>query len=239
MKNLAIKILLLFFFYVPAIAQSEYPVTIECDSSMNVRIDGKFIGETPVKINLTRGKHFVYMYSDAKIWGEEKLADTIYVSSKSDRVFQYNYPGGRLIESAPSDALIEARGLKLGYTPLTIHSGFENISLTKKGYKKVNVKTAGLNSPIILTGLSPQLAAKEKFVQSKWFKIAISSMVLFGASAAYFKTNADKKYDEYKISRSPADYEKVKVYDKSAAVSLTFLEVNIAAILYFLLTDYL
>jgi hypothetical protein len=60
---------------------------------------------------------------------------------------------------------------------------------------------------------------------------------VFGATTAYYKLEADDKFDEYKITGNPELVDEIDNYDLISAATLVALEVNIGLIIYFFLTD--
>lgn len=216
-----------------------YPTEIRCDQKLFVKIDGKYVGETPLKLDLSSGRHHFFLFKDIREWGIGKVSDSVVLSPKSDRIFIYNTYEYKLLDTHPQDAALESRGIIIGHTPALVNSNFENIKFIKRGFETIEHKNKTINSlqPVNLIPIEGFHKSEESFVESAWFKVMLSSAVIFGASAAYFKMKADKTYDNYLAEKKNSLLDKTNNYDTISAVSLGLLEVNIAAIVYFLLDD--
>lgn len=76
-----------------------------------------------------------------------------------------------------------------------------------------------------------------KFHESSLFKILTGCSIALGVISAYFKINADKKYDEYVSSNNPLTLKKVNEYDLISGISLGLLQINIGYMIYKFLSD--
>ncbi|MDF1611466.1 hypothetical protein [Stygiobacter electus] len=76
-----------------------------------------------------------------------------------------------------------------------------------------------------------------KFHESSLYKILTSSAIVLGAISAYYKINADKKYDEYLLTNDQATLKKVNKYDLISGVSFSLLQINFGYLIYRFLTD--
>lgn len=75
------------------------------------------------------------------------------------------------------------------------------------------------------------------FTSGTTFKILISSAAILGGVAAYFKIKADKKYDEYLITRNQTTLDEVNRLDLMSGISFGLLQINFGYLIYKFLTD--
>jgi len=77
----------------------------------------------------------------------------------------------------------------------------------------------------------------QSFHETNLFKVLIGTAITFGSTAAYYKIKADKKYDEYLISKDKAILNQVNKYDLVSGISFGLLQINFGYLLYRFLTD--
>lgn len=75
------------------------------------------------------------------------------------------------------------------------------------------------------------------FFNSTTFKILIGTAALLGGLSAYFKIQADKKYDDYLSSRTQSILDEVHRLDTTSGISFGLLQINFGYLLYKFLTD--
>ena len=77
----------------------------------------------------------------------------------------------------------------------------------------------------------------ESFFEGTLFKVLVGSSVLLGASAAYFKLEADKKFDEYLITGDKKLLDQTNRFDVISGATFIAMQINFGFILYLFLTD--
>ncbi len=76
-----------------------------------------------------------------------------------------------------------------------------------------------------------------KFHESSLFKILTGCSIVLGSISAYYKINADKKYDEYILTKDHTLLIKVNKFDLISGISLGLLQINFGYLIYRFLTD--
>ena len=77
----------------------------------------------------------------------------------------------------------------------------------------------------------------ESFLGTSLFKVLLGNIIVLGGTAAYFKIEADKNYDNY-IALNDASYlDKTRQYDIISGIALGVLQINFGVLLYFLLVE--
>ena len=75
------------------------------------------------------------------------------------------------------------------------------------------------------------------FFEGTLFKILVGSAVLLGASTAYIKLEADKKFDEYLITGDQKLLDQTNRLDVISGITFVATQINFGFILYLFLTD--
>ncbi|MBA4405801.1 hypothetical protein C0389_00860 [bacterium] len=79
--------------------------------------------------------------------------------------------------------------------------------------------------------------SEESFFKSGTFKILLGSAAVLGGIAAYFKIQADKKYDDYLQSKNQSMLDEVDRLDMVSGISFGLLQINFGYLIYKFLTD--
>lgn len=77
----------------------------------------------------------------------------------------------------------------------------------------------------------------ENFFSSTTLKILIGSAAVLGGVAAYFKIKADRKYDEYLLTKNSSTLDEVNRLDLYSGISFGLLQINFGYLIYKFLTD--
>lgn len=75
------------------------------------------------------------------------------------------------------------------------------------------------------------------FFSSGTFKILLGSAAVLGGIAAYYKIQADHKYDDYLESKNQSDLDEVDRLDLYSGISFGLLQINFGYLIYKFLTD--
>lgn len=73
---------------------------------------------------------------------------------------------------------------------------------------------------------------KHELAESNWLKVLIGTSAILGATAAYFKINADKKYDEYLLTGDKETLKKVNRLDLYSGIAFGLLQINFGYLIY-------
>jgi hypothetical protein len=159
-----------------------------------------------------------------------------------------------VINSVPQNAAVYFNGSYTGNTPYrflpqSIDSGID-VTVKMKGYTDysfhLNKTDLPYNKTISLipknkSGLRDKLVIENKnnFFKSprKPIPIFISALVATGGAALsiYYKTLANKRYDEYLLSGDRDKLDQTKKYDLISGVGLAAFQVGFTSLIYFLL----
>lgn len=77
----------------------------------------------------------------------------------------------------------------------------------------------------------------ENFYDKSLFKILLGSFVALGATAAYFKIKADKRFKEYKTTNNQSLLDDTNRYDTFGGIAFVLMEVNLGVLIYYFLRD--
>ena len=142
-----------------------------------------------------------------------------------------------LLNSSPQDAQVYFNDSLVGKTPLFIKTNFRNLTLRKSGYDDLEISSEEIRTGKIFF-MNYQVPEEEKnFFEKDIFKILTAGIVILGATTAYFKLEADKKYDEYQFTGDSELLDDIRKYDRISAITFTALQINFGLLLYFFLTD--
>lgn len=77
----------------------------------------------------------------------------------------------------------------------------------------------------------------DNFYDKSLFKILLGSFVTLGATAAYFKIKADKRFKEYKATNKQSLLDDTNRYDTFGGIAFVLMQVNLGVLIYFFLRD--
>jgi hypothetical protein len=240
--NLFIKIIfpLVIFFISDIYSQDcEARLTIECDiENVNLFIDDTLAGESmKIEVSLTKGFHRIVVLENSDRWDAKTFIDSLYVDDCDDILLQYYFKNSVLLNTDPEDVYVFSNDSLVGYTPLLVPMNLKNIRLEKNGYESIDVNYSnfGTKKPIKMNFIGEY--DDERFFDKTFFKILAGSMVLLGATTAYFKIEADDKFEEYQITGDQALLDQTNRFDTISAITFTALQINFGVIIYLFLVD--
>jgi hypothetical protein len=223
--NLSTKILIVILIFIgamPSFSQDcTAAITIKSDiENATVFINDSFLGKgSEIKTELKTGNY------------------KIEVNDCSEIILNYSFNNKVLINSEPENAYVFINDSLVGFTPLLLSNKFETLNLEKPDYKskKVSLSEIKSNEKIKLdfTGEDDN----ESFYESTIFKILVGTAVALGASTAYFKLEADKRFDEYKVTGDPELLNQTDRLDVISGVTFVALQINFGLIIYLFLSD--
>jgi len=240
--NLFIKILsaCYFIFASGVLAQDcNALLIVKCDiENINYFIDDSFAGKgNNLQINLSKGIHRIVAMENSDRWDSKTFTDTLNVNDCKDILIQHTFKDEVLLNTDPQDAYVYSSDSLLGYTPLLISNSVNHLRLEKSGFEHVDIKHSDFenNKSIKLKFIGE--VNGEQFFDKDLFKILTGSMILLGATTAYFKLKADNRFDEYQMTGNKDLLDQTHKFDLISGITFGALQINFAAIIYFFLVD--
>jgi hypothetical protein len=216
---------------------AEVSVSTNISNSM-IFIDNEYIGDHKISVNLETGEYNLLIVERNRGWDAQKFHERIFVKSCDDSLyFSYEFKEKVFIDSNPQNSSIIFNDSSIAHTPGFIPVSLGSISLVKPGYNKLEIMLE--DKPQDNT-YNLQFEGDHKpgqFVDSPWFTALIGSAIIFGASAAYFKIEADHKFDEYNRTRNHSVLSDVDRYDLYSGVAFGALQLNFAYLIYKFIFD--
>ena len=237
-KKLVAILMLLFPFLLKA-QHCQCIINIVTDDSASfIFVNDNFIGRGEVQMNVDKGIYPVAIRESLVKWNCYEVLDTIDVDSCNHNYkFEYSVAKKIFVDSRPQDAAIIQDDSILGYTPQFVEINPKEQVELKKGtaLDMFNYKSLFINKYQKID-FKP-LPEMPNFTESVLFKILLGSATVFGATAAYFKLKADKKYDEYVATQNRSTFDTVNRYDIYSGIALGLLQINVGYLIYRFLTD--
>ena len=183
---------------------------------------------------------------EAGSWAISPLVHPLPSSRVDTLELEINFPHYYKIESIPFDAHVylehtESR-LFLGSTPLLYTSDDPlkgMLLLTSDGYESVRLTPGGdiwNQHQVELNQYNNELLAETEYWTpekhpKRWIDYTAAGVALIsGVLAIRYKTKANRRFDEYRISGDPALRANVDRYDRYAAVSLGAMQAGIGVL---------
>jgi len=238
MKNALYIIILLFTFSLSAQEKCLSKVSIVTDSdSAIIFLNAEQIGVGHVDTNLQLGNYEIVIMQSLQKWGSDVITDSVKINDcEKPLVLEYNFENKTILSSSPDASVFYGDSL-LGYTPIIIPLKYQSVSLQQKDYrpKEVLLASTPVQPNIELEYLGN--GKREPFIESTLFKVLVGSALALGATAAYFKLEADKKFDKYIETRNRKYLDDTDRLDIYSGIAFGALQINFGALLYFFLTE--
>ena len=238
-NNINIVLLLL-------VASVSYAQNDSCNASVTIKTDIDnymlFVNNEKQsrteKLDLSKGTYIVRIVENDGDWDSKEITDTITIQNCNPINLSYNFSGRNYyLETDPADAHVIVNDSVIGYTPLLLSSGYNNLLLSKKDYADKFVSTDQLtNSQIIKLDYIGD-GANQSFYGSPKFLILVGTAVALGAVTAYYKLKADDKFDKYQITGNPDLLDETDKFDLISGITFTAMQIDFGAIIYFFLTE--
>ncbi len=241
--NLLIKIVyanLLIVFFSQASAQDcRAKIIIMSDmDDVSIYINNEFVGNADkFEVEVEPGNYFITVRENSKKWNPKSFSDTIEVTDCSDFTLNYSFKDKILLDTDPQDVYVFSNDSLIGYTPLYLKPGFKSLVLEKPDYlsKEITFDEISLNEKIKLDFIGEE--NNGSFYESTIFKVLVGTAIALGAATAYFKLEADNRFEEYKITGDPELLNQTDRLDIISGVSFVALQINFGLIIYLFLSE--
>jgi len=241
--NLPIKIVITFlissFCYLTFAQECKATLSIQSDKdSAKLFIDGIYFGQGNNFVSeLDTGLHAIELQKDLWRWNSTTVRDTIKINECKKYFKKYSFENRILFDTDPQDVYVFENDSLIGFTPLLIKSIDKNLTLKKPDYTSLvtNYDEIALGGKPVLQFVGHK--EKEDFYETTWFKVLVSTAVALGATTAYYKLEADKKFDEYQITGDPDFLDQTDKYDVISGVTFVAMQINFGLILYLFLAN--
>jgi hypothetical protein len=235
MINSFVKILLGFYFISSVIIGQNYSnlnITTDNETSM-IYINGKLIGTKTVNTSLAPGNYEILIVERERGWNAQRIIDTIIVNNSSETFNRnYRFKNSVLLKTNPQNVYIYHNDSLYAFSPAKLDVSLNTVKLLKTNFRSKFVELADIKPEIPVALEFTGTNKKEHFVDSPWFTVLLSSTVLFGATAVYYKIQADQKYDRYKISMDRNLLKDIDRYDLYSGIAFGLLQFNFGYLIY-------
>ena len=189
------------------------------------------------ELELEPGTYRINIVEDFKKWNAANLEDTLIIKDCSTLNFDYDLNNKFILDTNPQNVYVKESDSLIGFTPMLLEGNFQTLLLQKPGYKDKLIYHQDFAE-----GVKPELkfigeVNSDSFYDTFLFKVLIGTAITLGATTAYYKLEADKKFDEYQDTGDPAALDQTNKYDSISAATFVALQINFGLILYFFLAD--
>ena len=205
---------------------------------INIFINEDFAAETNnFQTEIELGNYIVTVTENSKKWNAKSFSDTINVTDCKEITLNYSFKDEVLLDTEPQNVYVFRNDSLLGYTPLLVKSNFKSLLLKKPDYssREITFDEFNANDKIKLDFIGEENDGS--FYESTIFKVLAGTAVALGAATAYFKLEADNRFDEYKVTGDPDLLKQTDRLDVISGVSFVALQINFGLIIYLFLSD--
>ncbi|MBU1098147.1 MAG: PEGA domain-containing protein [Bacteroidetes bacterium] len=198
-----------------------------------IYINEKLVGQKEAQISLEAGTYKILIVERDRGWNAQSINDTITISSSS-KIFDrtYRFKNSVLLKTNPQNVYIYHNDSLYAFSPAKLDVSLNTVMLLKTNFRSKFVELADLKPEIPVALEFTGTNKKEHFVDSPWFTVFLGSTVLFGATAVYFKIQADQKYDRYTISMDRNLLKDIDRYDLYSGIAFGLLQFNFGYLIY-------
>lgn len=239
MKLIKFSIFILLFNYVNVLSQECVGlISIQVDyNKIKIYLNDSLVSKTSTTIEVPIGKHKIKIMKDDGEWGSEIITDSIsIVDCGQEMNINYTFSENKILKTEPSNVAVYNNEKIIGYTPLRLIKNYNKITLNKPGYESLTINSNEISDKMIKLELKNTMEEK-MFYEKNIFGILIGSALLLGGTSAYYKIQADNKFDEYKITGNPETLQQTRNYDLISGITLGVLQINFGLLIYYFLVD--
>lgn len=216
-------------------------------AGIKVFLDSQSIGEVPIERRpVSAGLHILRtIHPSALRWPTPVMVETLLLPSAASVERTIEFPDVYYISSDPYGATVVYGDSIVGTTPLyfSANAPARFLTLRKDGFEEA-VMMLPSQGGSMYTNLhqkagsgyrdSPLMVSGEQTKSLVPILLVSGTAIMAGRTAAYFKIQADKKYDEYRSTGNPAALDHVHELDTYSAVALVTCQLSIIALSYIL-----
>lgn len=216
----------------------ENKITILSDNNnfkVSVNDTLEIIGQN--EIYLKRGFYNITVTESSSLWNKKSYSESFLLDSCQTKEIIFSISEQILIDSDPQDVMVFSGDSLLGFTPLRLSSDYEKLRLRKKGFADKDVEIDSLISSVNVYLEYIGENKKENFFNTAASKILFGSMIALGATSAYFKIKADRKYDDYLRTGDVKFKDQTDKFDLVSGITLGLTQVNFGYLIYKIFFD--
>jgi hypothetical protein len=233
-------------------ADSSCTVTILTQpQGADLYIDSVYVGKAPTKeIRIAAGSHNVRaFYPSVFAWNAVVTQEPLALAKGEHTEKRMNVGEVVTVQSEPPDGLVRYEGRTLGSTPLYARLSpplAGELMIEREGFDSLRVPLAGIRNGLIRVRLHSRngveagdgLVVNENLATDQWLTYASgTTMIVSGVASAYLKDRANRHFDAYSLTNSPADLSRTHTLDRQAAATLIISEISFAVLTYLLLAE--
>lgn len=232
---------ILFLFAAVEICAQNCTATLQIETNKDsslIFVDDNFKGFGRIKIEVNPGKYFIGIKENTAKWNGQEIYDSVNIKlCGKEYLRSYNLSDKIYIETKPDNAAIFVYDSLTAFSPNFVSvDQFQTVKL-KKGNAGKSFHSSELSAYNNISLDFTTAPRNGSFTNSTWFKVLLGSAAVFGATAAYYKIQADKKYDQYVEEKNPVLLDDVDRYDLYSGVAFGLLQINFGYLIYRFLTD--
>jgi hypothetical protein len=230
-------------------------ITVLTDpSGADLYVDSMFVGKSPLHgFSVQRGIHHVKaFYPSVFSWNAVEAADTIEVGGTAPVEKRLSLGKILKVQTDPPGSTVLFGGTPLGVTPLYVRGDSSiagNLVIQKSGYDSVRVSSNEIKEgflrlhlrPITDSGavLSPGDVRGPDFVATDRWPTYVTgfAMIVSGVTSAYLKDQANRKFDDYLLTKNPASLSDTHRLDRGAAITFVISQISFVVLSYLLLSE--
>ena len=189
-------------------------------------------------LELSSGTYILKLVESDGSWNSKEITDTITINDCNPVNLNYSFTQDNyFLQTEPPDAHVIVNDSIIGYTPLLLSTGYNNLILSKKDYAEKFVSSRELkdSQPIKLEYIGN--GENQQFYGSSKFLVLVGTAIALGAATAYYKLKADDRFDEYQITGNPDLLDETDKFDLISGITFTAMQIDFGAIIYFFLTE--
>lgn len=213
-----------------------------------VMVGDSLVGRTPlIARDMAAGLHEIRIAAPSfRDWSAMIRKESLNLQAGESLSVSYDLGSVIRVITDPAGVEVLHAGRFLGTTPLVHHSEREltdQIVLRKEGYHQQVLPPSSLRGIITLKAADAGLKDSEMAVE--WSEengrqhlgeyISAAGIVVSGVAAAYFKHQANKHFEAYRLTGNPADLDETKKLDAYSAVFLVLTQISVGMLTYLLL----
>ena len=216
----------------------------------HVVLDGKGIGFTPISIDsISPGIHALTLqHPEVESWLAEPSRDSVLLADGEQKVVRYDLRIRYLITSRPFGAEVVMGDSVIGTTPFVTAPTFgqQQLTLRKPGYETTSVQLVGQSQQGILSipmkkvwqknGNGETIFSELDGNDSEPVSLYISgaATVFSGVAAAYLKTKADDRYQQYLRTNDGKYLDQTHRLDTAAGIAIAATQIGLGLFTFFL-----